>query len=906
MRKNAVLLCLLFLSVLLPILPQKAVAGNLTSTFIRLERQAISTSTGGLVCTTTPSSDNGVENSLQIVFPTGFNVNQTASNWTVDAINLPAGSTPWPGISTATAVLGHIVTFPSSNLSPSTQYCFNFASSNTLTTPSSAGSYPGTVRTRNLGNSTIDSIDIGLGIVQNDGINVTATVPATPSDFQANLSLVTPHYGTYAQNTAITYELTYGSYLNNSTGITVEADWTGGGGLVDYVVGSATDAYGSSSPIVDIVNKKITWTIAPIPAGMTNQSVTFELKTNNSYTVFSPVNFSVSGRVLGPGTQTANSTVTLTYLNLTHQDGSLTPTCTPASCPTSVPTTTQPATTPIISKLPLINQIEIRSISASQATIFINTNKPTNAKVNYGTSETNLPLSISSETTSQNHTINLSDLKPKTRYFFKVTVTDLESKSATSDLFIIETAEQSQAPKALKNSIVITSLDVQLTNAIPIEGVLPNVIIPTDSTFAFRFVTDSFENIKSIKGILRNDNVLGVNSAYASTDSRELLVTEISPGQYVGKFEGSPSKGNYKLYLNLQDYSGNLSEQEIADIYIVEPLRIINAANNSGIENAKITLYYYNPRTKIYELISPNITSIQNPNKSDFRGVVNAILPEGKYRATVTVLGFDIKTIEFEVKPGIGGYPNIELQPQPFNISTYTTYSIQNASDAIDLLVNYIDNFKVSGRFLELVTLGVIILFIALSLFQLSKIFGIPVLLLPLFAIYHFVSLFYKPKHTHFVQGKIIDISLHTPVEGVLLHFAYSNGKVFAHTRSNSNGDFTVTLKKIVNVKISLSKKGYDTFSKTISADDLADKLTFAISKSEKPDQFGLSTIAWYFNSITNALFESFLIITIIVELIFAQQFGFLKVLPAIIISIGNFLLWALHARPKKAVKSRA
>lgn len=902
MRKSAVFfLGLLLVPLILPILPQKAHAGDLTSTFIRLDRQSVSSSTGGLICTTTPSSDNGAENSLQIVFPAGFNVNQTASNWTVNTSDLPVGANQWPGISTATGVTGNIVTFPSSNLSPSSRYCFNFSSSNTLTSPSAEGSYPGTVRTRDLGGSTIDSIDVGLGIVSSDGISVTATVPAVASDFQANLSLVTPHYGTYAQNTEITYKLTYGSYLNNSTGITLEADWANGGGLVDYVVGSATDAIGSTSPVVDSVNKKITWTIAPIPASTSNQSVTFKLKTNNSYTLFKPVNFSVSGRVLGPGTQTADSTVTLTYLNLSHQDGSLTPTCTPASCPTSVPTTTQPTATQQVSVLPLINQIEIRSISASQASIFVNTNKPTSAKINYGTSDKNQPLSILSETTSQNHIINLKSLKPLTRYFFTVTVTDSESKSATSDLFIVDTAdEQSRAPQALKNSIVISSLDVQLTNAIPIEGVLPNVIIPIDSTFAFRFVTDSFENIKSIKGIMRNENVLDVTSAYASNSPLELSVSEISPGQYVGKFEGYPSKGNYKLYLSLQDYAGNLTEQEIASVYIVEPLRIINALNKNGIENAKITLFYYNPRTKIYELISPNITSIKNPNRSDFRGVVSAILPEGKYRATVTVLGFEVKTLDFEVEPGIGGYPNIELQPQPFNLITYLNYSIQNALDAIDLLVNYIDDFKTSGRFLELVTLGVIILFIALSLLQLSKVFGVPVLLLPLFAIYHFLSIFYKPKHTHFIQGKIIDISLHTPVEGVLLHFAYSNGKVVAHTRSNSNGDFTVSLKKIASLKVSLSKKGYETFSKTISGEDLTEKLTFAISKSEKPDKFGLKTIAWYFTSLAESFFESFLVLTIIVEIIFAQQFGIAKALPALIVSIGNILLWALHARPKK------
>ena len=105
MRKSAILLIITLVSLVLPIIPN-ATAGELTQTSLRLTRQAPSTSAGSLVCVTTPSVDNGTETSLQIIFPTGFTVNQTESNWDVDTNDIPG--TSWPGIGTPTGISGQI------------------------------------------------------------------------------------------------------------------------------------------------------------------------------------------------------------------------------------------------------------------------------------------------------------------------------------------------------------------------------------------------------------------------------------------------------------------------------------------------------------------------------------------------------------------------------------------------------------------------------------------------------------------------------------------------------------------------------------------------------------------------------------------------------------------------------
>lgn len=155
------------------------VAANATGfqqMYLRLDRMATSTATGGTICA--QPATTGTEAKVIITFPTGFTVNSTAANWTVTTTNLPAGSTAWPSIGTATNVTGQIVTFPSGDLTVGTLYCFNFVGTSTLTTPSSAGnSLKGNLVTQTSANAQMDQTYYGLSIITNDQIVVTATVP---------------------------------------------------------------------------------------------------------------------------------------------------------------------------------------------------------------------------------------------------------------------------------------------------------------------------------------------------------------------------------------------------------------------------------------------------------------------------------------------------------------------------------------------------------------------------------------------------------------------------------------------------------------------------------------------------------------------------------------------------------
>ncbi len=915
MKKTArVLLGIIILGFAIPILQKPLFAGDLTNTYLRLDRQAISTSTGGLVCATTPSSDNGAEDSLQVIFPSGFSVNQTASNWTVSTSDLPSGATAWPGISTADSISGQIVTFPSSNLTSSTQYCFYFSASNTLTTPSSTGNFPGTIRTRNSG-TTIDTIDIGLSIVSSDRITVTATVPANPTDFEADLVLADPTNGTFPQNTQLTYTLTYGSLLSTTTSITVEAEWnlgtiqgspTATEDILDYVVGSATSGYGGSTPVIDSLNRKITWSITSIPGGTTNQTVSFKLKTNNSYLTYTPVSLSVSGRVLGPGTQTSDSTVTSSYLNTTSLTPTPNPTCAPAVCPTSTPgPTSTPSPTPSKNTKPLINTIDIRSINSSSSAIFISSDTNVKAFVNYGTTTGNLNLKASNNNAQKNHLITLSNLKPKTRYYFQVTVENLDGKRRVSDLFVFDTSALSIAPRIPRTSIIITSLDIQLSNSIPLEGVFPNIIIPTDTAFSFRFTSDDYENIKSITAILRNKKVLGItNTNDVSSDTTKLTVTEISPGQYVGKFNGHPLPGAYNLLLRIQDYNGNLTEEDIASIYITRPMQIINKITKQGVENVKTTFYYYNSRLKIYQLISDNITSIKNPIFSGYNGTLTTVLPEGKYRALIEGLGYQEKTVDFEIKPGLDAYPIIEIDPLPFNIITQLKYYFEALTDLSNGLNDYFNSIKYSNRYFELFSFLTFILLTFILFLTISHKIAVPIHKVPQFMLYHLISLIHRPKHTFLVHGRVID-DLGQPVSGILLHLTSKGGKILAHTKTNSSGEFMTYIHSATDLVMTGSSKGYSGLRQTVSMQDLDDLIQIQISHLIKPSRINAQKIRWYLHYTFHSLFEIVLVFTFVVEIFFTIEFGIIRVLPFLALSLLSIILWAGITYPSSRIKEK-
>ncbi len=167
-------LMILVFGIMAPFVNQ-AQAASLANTSLRIDRMKASTATGGTVCTKATTVD--VETTVKVTFPADFTVSSTATNWTTTVANLPSGTTAWPGIGTATLVAGQDVTFPSTDLTVGTTYCFNFSGTTTLTTGTAGNDKVGVITTQKAGPVTIDSSSYATAVVSDDQIVVSAVVP---------------------------------------------------------------------------------------------------------------------------------------------------------------------------------------------------------------------------------------------------------------------------------------------------------------------------------------------------------------------------------------------------------------------------------------------------------------------------------------------------------------------------------------------------------------------------------------------------------------------------------------------------------------------------------------------------------------------------------------------------------
>ncbi|HMI09730.1 MAG TPA: hypothetical protein VK497_05040 [Candidatus Saccharimonadales bacterium] len=200
---NRVLLAaVIALSLVLPLLSHSfAAAADLGQATVRFDRMQTSAPTTGTICAKPTST--ATEADVQVTFPTGYTLG-TAANFTTSTTNLawPTGGTAWVGINTATNVTGQVVTFPSGDLTASTLYCFNWINSAAVTVKASAtSSNTGTVLTRTVTPTDIDSAGYSTASIANDQIIVSATVPST---FSFALSGSTDALGTLTTSSVTT------------------------------------------------------------------------------------------------------------------------------------------------------------------------------------------------------------------------------------------------------------------------------------------------------------------------------------------------------------------------------------------------------------------------------------------------------------------------------------------------------------------------------------------------------------------------------------------------------------------------------------------------------------------------------------------------------------------------------
>jgi hypothetical protein len=178
-------------------------AAALTQVEVRFNRMKINEFTSGTVCAKPATA--ATEASVQVTFPTGYNLSATAADYATSVTDLawPSGAQPWVTIGSTATVSGQTVTWTSGELAVGTLYCFNWTNTTSAVQvkSSATASNTGTVVTRTSTPTNIDTGSYSTASIANDEIVVSASVPSV---FSFALSGVTDALGTLSSSSVTT------------------------------------------------------------------------------------------------------------------------------------------------------------------------------------------------------------------------------------------------------------------------------------------------------------------------------------------------------------------------------------------------------------------------------------------------------------------------------------------------------------------------------------------------------------------------------------------------------------------------------------------------------------------------------------------------------------------------------
>lgn len=746
------------------------------------------------------------------------------------------------------------------------------------------------------------------------------------SDFQVAVSSDTAI--TVPQNTISTYEITYGSNVYYNTPITIEASWSNGTiegspapsvEIADYVIGSSTKAYGNISPVVDLINKKVTWTIPSFPARTTDRVVSFKLKTNDNYTGNNNVSFQISARLINPDIILPTQSVTTDYL---FNPALVTPapTAVPTAAPTVVPATPVPTSgsssnnspttvptaipTPIPTSMPIaqkITDVIINSLSDSEAELTIATSDSSTIKINYGETM-RMENTITSLTLSLLNQIDISKLEPDSTYYFQITTISKTGKTEKSDIFTLKTPPTSKAPEVDTQSLIITSdnnlLFSPLSSNQAIKRQDPAIVIPQEKIYDFRFRVKKTEKIKEVKGIVRNKYVLGASLGQETANSESVIMTEVEPGIFAARLKAPSQPGYYEIKIRVSDTQGNISEQKIADLKVSPPFTV-QSEDGNPIEGVRVLLSLYNPRNGLFSVISPNILPIKNPVYSNYKGELDIALPKGKYQASIIAIGHEKKIIEFSIGANNeSAFPLVQLKIKKLNLLTTIEYYYSTIYDFAGSGLFYATELTKSIRFAALIEGLIILVSLGICLLAISLKTHIPVESLIWFLFSRIITIFKKDYLKNHIIGKVINEETGDPEKRAMVYLIDADkSKILDKKLTTMIGEFYFKLRDCKRYKFLVVKNGFEEhpffeFSlQSLENDELVRLPIKPIEKNKTSMLFGIEQLI---DNFLGVIFSISLISSILFEILYAYSNGWAKAFLFITLSVLNFLIWLI------------
>lgn len=744
-------------------------------------------------------------------------------------------------------------------------------------------------------------------------VSASLTVPPRISDFQFSFQGDTAN--NVPQNTVINYTITYGAYtsahVNTTQTITVDYSHdmdTNGTHVLNYIIGSATKGYNNTSPVVDTTNRTITWTIPNFPNGTIDQTVSFQLETTNGSTQTSPVNFTVNATITNQYVHLPQQQVSGSYLFSGNPVPTATPTPVPAPTntpapnpsPTPLPSETlQPTPTPIPASNPLrIVSVDITGINQNAAQISVTTTKPSKVTILYGTA-TNVTRSVATADFAQVTSIMLETLTPDTPYFFQVQLVDQTGQTLTSETFTFTTAQVSTPPTIDQTSLVLLSKgNILVTTSIRSQKQLANIVLPTHHAFTVALsLPASIKKPTVLEAILR-PKTLGATTAYAITELQTIIVPLIqqADGLYIANFLTPTAPGIYTISAHIEDASGNVIEQPLAEIRVSLPLQVLTMDTKQPIRDARIFLSGYNLRTKQFESITNLINSIQNLAFTDVNGIYAIALPQGTYTAVVSALGYQTKTVTFTLGNKADQiFPVIYLAKRPGSLLSLSSYLITNAQDDMLTFWNNLLILTASHRFGQLLSVLICFFFILLTFLS----FLLRTHLHPRNFI-HFLHFHATMQQNNYVQGVVIDENKQPISQATILLTDNATHNVQQRLVTDKSGLFYFQQVPEVSYIITAIKEGFVMESTRVIEHQ---PLVLLLEKNMMNKQQVKHVIMHFILSFFAMFFETFLVLSLLIEWLVFRQLG-QEALVFVFLSGVNLILWVLFIKQHKMRKN--
>ncbi len=729
-------------------------------------------------------------------------------------------------------------------------------------------------------------------------ISVTASTVPHASDYSVSLSSNTS--GTVNQNTTMTYTITYGA--QSSAGVTTPVtlvanfsqDTINGIDVLSYIPSSATTGYNNTTPVVDLINKTITWNISSLPPGTIDQTVSFQLQTNQNYTGANTVNFTITAEM-------SNQYVILPIQSLSNSyqfKNSSTPTNQPTPLPTATPTvfSTLPVTPSLV--LPSFLSVTVTEVTAQTLTLDVQTSPSVTLIAKFGTSPSALNRSVATTTFASDQLIQLTGLTPKTPYFVQLIATDANGQSRSSDIYQFTTASVSQLPQINPQSIVILSNNIPLYVPTGTGLQNPAIVLPTDYPFTFRLQLTQFQTINTVLAILNpteKDQSRGISTELRETEN----------GIFLGGLRTPPLPGTYEIILRVSDTSGAITQLPFANIVVSQPLTIVDT-HNQPIEDAQVILSYKDFHTKSYLPIPSLIFSLPNTLYTDITGQLRFPLPIGAYNASVTAIGYARKSIYFTlgVKPG-EVFPTIVLKQEPYNIITVLLYYWTILKDDFQSAQHYLQVIANSHRFLALnAVIATAFLVIVTFLSFIARI-RIPLSAIPQYFLHIHKQLFLSDRSNRSLQGIIREVGTEKNLSGATVYLLEGKSQnIIGHSFSDMQGRFffgRIPEKFFITIML----EGYEPLMiEQVALHTQNTEENIIYLSQQLPHLSIRKALLVTGETIMGMIFETLLIFSFIAEIALGFVLGIDKTIVFLIFSVINVLLWALHLNHTRTQKT--